>query len=41
MLEDLLVGLIVFAVLVVIAVLGVAVDVALRVLRDRVGRWVG
>ena len=27
-------------VLVVIAVLGLAIDIALRVTRDRVGRWV-
>jgi NitT/TauT family transport system permease protein len=31
----------IFAVLVVIAVLGVVIDVALRLLRNRVGRWVG
>ena len=30
----------IFAILVVIAVIGVAIDVLLRVLRDRVGRWV-
>lgn len=30
----------IFAVLVVIAVLGLAIDIALRVTRDRVGRWV-
>jgi NitT/TauT family transport system permease protein len=30
----------IFAILVVIAVIGLAVDVLLRVLRDRVGRWV-
>jgi NitT/TauT family transport system permease protein len=31
----------IFAVLVVIALLGVVIDVALRLLRNRVGRWVG
>ncbi|OLB77677.1 MAG: hypothetical protein AUI14_15545 [Actinobacteria bacterium 13_2_20CM_2_71_6] len=31
----------IFAVLVVIGVIGLAMDVALRLLRDRVGRWVG
>jgi len=30
----------IFAVLIVIAVLGLAIDILLRVLRDRVGRWV-
>jgi NitT/TauT family transport system permease protein len=30
----------IFAVLIVIAVIGLAIDVLLRVLRDRVGRWV-
>jgi NitT/TauT family transport system permease protein len=30
----------IFAILVVIAVIGLAIDIALRVLRDRVGRWV-
>jgi len=30
----------IFAVLIVIAVLGLAVDILLRVLRDRIGRWV-
>jgi len=30
----------IFAILVVIAVIGLAIDVLLRVLRDRVGRWV-
>ena len=31
----------IFAVLVVIGVIGLTMDVLLRVLRDRVGRWVG
>ena len=30
----------IFAILVVIAVLGLAIDILLRVLRDRIGRWV-
>ena len=30
----------IFAILVVIAVIGLAIDILLRVLRDRVGRWV-
>ncbi|MEU7908419.1 ABC transporter permease [Actinoplanes sp. NPDC049118] len=30
----------IFAVLIVIAVLGLAIDILLRVLRDRIGRWV-
>jgi NitT/TauT family transport system permease protein len=30
----------IFAVLIVIALIGLAIDIALRVLRDRVGRWV-
>jgi NitT/TauT family transport system permease protein len=30
----------IFAILVVIAVIGVVIDIALRILRDRVGRWV-
>jgi NitT/TauT family transport system permease protein len=30
----------IFAVLIVIAVIGLAIDIALRVLRDRTGRWV-
>ena len=30
----------IFAVLIVIAVIGLALDIALRVLRDRIGRWV-
>jgi NitT/TauT family transport system permease protein len=29
----------IFAVLVVIAVIGLALDVTLRLLRDRIGRW--
>ena len=31
----------IFAVLVVIGVIGLSIDVLLRLLRDRVGRWVG
>ncbi|AGZ45172.1 ABC transporter permease [Actinoplanes friuliensis] len=30
----------IFAILIVIAVIGLALDIALRVLRDRIGRWV-
>jgi NitT/TauT family transport system permease protein len=30
----------IFAILVVIAVIGLAIDILLRLLRDRVGRWV-
>ena len=30
----------IFAVLVVIGLIGLAIDIVLRVLRDRVGRWV-
>ena len=30
----------IFAILVVIAVIGLGIDVLLRVLRDRIGRWV-
>ena len=30
----------IFAVLIVIAVIGLAIDILLRVLRDRIGRWV-
>jgi len=30
----------IFAVLIVIALIGLAIDIALRILRDRVGRWV-